>query len=155
MRSVLNRDYFWVTKNMCSGQLSARPCQGCSDGCSDANLLRHGESQTSFPKSPKHEYRYQPDQQIHKTWFFQVVSTASNLTVPGDLMWTWLKNCLSLREVWDHTICSTYEVVTGLQRKADNWKNVGRMAKLECLYTIIGVLSGLLLVFLIGDWKLR
>ena len=42
--------------------------RGCSHRCSDANSLRHGESQPSFPKSPKHEYRDQLLHQIHNYW---------------------------------------------------------------------------------------
>jgi len=44
------------------------PAQECSDWCWDANSLRHGESQTSFPKSPKHKSREHPPQKIHKIW---------------------------------------------------------------------------------------
>jgi len=40
--------------------------QGCSDWCLVANSLSHGESQTSFPKSPNHESRDPPPLKFHK-----------------------------------------------------------------------------------------
>ena len=42
--------------------------QRCSDQCLDANSVRHEKSQTSFPKSPKHESRCPPPQQYQNTW---------------------------------------------------------------------------------------
>ena len=43
------------------------PAQGCLPQCLDANSKRHGESQTSFPKSPRTNQDIHP-QQICKTW---------------------------------------------------------------------------------------
>ena len=46
-------------------------------------------------------------------------------------------------------------MVSGSPCWADNVKSGGRISKLVCLYTKRGVLSGPLLVYLIGDWKME
>ena len=54
------------------------PAEGCSDWFSVANSLRHGESETSLPKSPKHEARDPPPSKSTDL-IFHVVSAANNL----------------------------------------------------------------------------
>jgi len=69
------------------------------------------------------------------------------------LMWTWLKICGTLSEIWDHKIGSTYEVVSRSLSMIGNGKSWGWIAEMECLYMIWGFHSGPLLVFCIGNKK--
>jgi len=66
--NVPNWDWFGVTEHLCSGTSSARPCSRVFRSLSNANSVRHEESQTSLSKPPKHECRDPPHQQIHKAW---------------------------------------------------------------------------------------
>ena len=54
---------FWWHIICALTQSQPGPAQGYLDGCLDTNSLRHGESQTSFPKS-----RDPLPQEIHKSW---------------------------------------------------------------------------------------
>ena len=62
---------FWGDRKRVMAHCHPGPAQGWSDWCSGAYSLRHGESQASFPKSPKDESRDPPPQQIKNTSSFR------------------------------------------------------------------------------------
>ena len=68
-------------------------------------------------------------------------------------MWTWLKKCSSLSEIWDHVDSNTYAGVNRSQWKAENGKGWGNMANLEWFYRKHGVFSGPPCVYWIREKK--
>lgn len=80
-------------QTMCTlAHLQPGLAQVCSDCCLDYNLMKHIETQTSFPIGP----RISQDLVIH------VVSTAEKLFHARALTWMWLNRFSSLRQIWDH-----------------------------------------------------
>ena len=141
MRSVPNRDWFWVTENLHSGPLSARLLSrvlrlvlGCQFSETSVVTLHFPNSLTRIqisisPANPE-------------VLIFQVWSAEGKLIFARSLMWMWLKIFWSLSQIWDHLDHRTHEVVSG-----SPWRlmivTVGRgWPELEWPYSYRWVLSG-------------
>lgn len=97
--------------------------------CLDAKSVRHGKSQTSYPKSPSHESGYPTPKQIHKTWSSRcglLQESLYFLEPSGESGWKyfflWFK---FVRQVDP----STHEFQSGLLRMAAKAKTVGMTAR--------------------------
>ena len=109
------------------------PFQRCTDQCSvDINWVMEGQRhhflntkiQLQRSTSPAN-----PEDLIVHVW-----SAAGKLILDRSLMWTWLKICWSLCQIWDHIDQSTYDVISGAPRMGENGKSLCRITELECLY---------------------
>lgn len=124
MSRVPKRDWFWVTQNVHTGPLSARPWSSVLRKFFRCQFTETWSVTDFFSYISQALFLRSTSQAHPQDLMIQVGPAAGKLILVWAFMWTWLKMCFSLNHIWDHLYCSTYEVVSRSFCRAENGKKL-------------------------------